>query len=326
MAKGNLLLGFARGKLGDVVFYRQNGAQISRPRNSHPKNPQTALQLLQRVVMKTNAQAFSLLQDICNHSFQGLSGVTPNQSRFTRLNVANLRSYLATEINSGDPGTIASSVKTNFSPKDSSLAQVNPYIISEGTIAPLSYDFDEGKIRLTVGNNAEALPISYADVVAGLGLQRGDQLTFIGLSVDDTKSTGVFNSIKIARVIMEPASGDMSTSFLGANARVNDPNPRNEGDITISISGASGRAWIGVGFPSIEVNTGYVNTSAAGAVIASRLSGSIWQRSSQQLALRPASGTYAFDHEQQVNTLGDAVMSFVSEDNSTLYLNQAENF
>lgn len=323
MAKGNLLLGFARGKLGDVVFYRQNGAQISRPRNSHPKNPQTALQLLQRVVMKTNAQAFSLLQDICNHSFQGLSGVTPNQSRFTRLNVANLRSYLAEEINSGDPGTIAASLKTNFSPKDSSLAQINPYIISEGTIAPLSYIMDGGTLELTTGTDAASIPTSYQDVVNALGLSRGDQLTFIGLTVDDTRSTGVFNSIKYARVILEPAGGDMSVAFLGSGNIINDPNPRNEGDIRISASGVTGRSYIGITFPGTETTVGASNCIAAGAVIASRLSGSIWQRSTQQLALRDAG---SFSHEQQVNTLGDAVMSFVSEDNSTLYLNQAENF
>lgn len=326
MAKGNLLLGFARGKLGDVVFYRQNGAQISRPRNSHPKNPQTALQLLQRVVMKTNAQAFSLLQDICNHSFQGLSGVTPNQSRFARLNVANLRSYLAAEINSGDPSVIAASVKTNFASKDSSLAQLNPYIISEGTIAPLSYAMDGGELQLYIGAAGTSLPSTYQQIVDALGLSRGDQLTFIGLTVDDTKSTGVFNSIKYARVILEPASGDMSTHFLGVRGSINDPNPRNEGTIYIGIEGDTERSWISVDFPSTERDTGYANTMAAGAVIASRLSGSIWQRSTQQLALRPASGSGTFQHEQQVNTLGDAVMSFVSEDNSTLYLNQAENF
>lgn len=323
MSKGNLLLGFARGKVGDLVFFRQAGEQITRARNTSPKNPQTALQLLQRVVMKTNAQAFSLLQDICNHSFQGLSGVTPNQSRFARLNVAYLRSYLATEINSGDPGIIAASVKTNFSSKDSSLAQVNPYIISEGTIAPLSYVMDGGTLRLTTGDDPADIPTSYQDVANALGLSRGDQLTFIGLTVDDSRSTGVFNSIKYARVILEPAGGDMSVAFLGTGNVINDPNPRNEGDIRISMSGDASGSYIGVTFPGTSTIAGSANCMAAGAVIASRLSGSIWQRSTQQLALRDA-GSFSF--EQQVNTLGDAVMSFVSEANSTLYLNQAENF
>lgn len=323
MSKGNLLLGFARGKVGDLVFFRQAGEQITRARNTSPKNPQTALQLLQRVVMKTNAQAFSLLQDICNHSFQGLSGVTPNQSRFSRLNVALLRSYLAEEINSGDPGIIAASLKTNFSTKDSSLAQLNPYIISEGTIAPLSYYMDYGPIALVCGTTA---PTSYADVISGLGLQRGDQLTFIGLSVDDTKSSGVFNSVKIARVILEPAGGDLSVDFRSTDGTINDPNPRNEGDVRIAIEASSEEGRILIDFPSISTSSGQVNTMAAGAVIASRLSGSIWQRSTQQLALRPASGSTSFSNNQQVNTLGDAVLSFVSEANSTLYLNQAENF
>lgn len=326
MSKGNLLLGFARGKVGDLVFFRQAGEQITRARNTSPKNPQTALQLLQRVVMKTNAQAFSLLQDICNHSFQGLSGVTNNQSRFTRLNVAQLRSYLAEEINGGDPSLIASSLKTNFSSKDSSLAQINPYVISEGTIAPLRYYIGVGALSLIIGNDASNLPQTYEDIITNLGLQRGDQLTFVGLSVDDTQSSGVFNSIKIARVILEPGGGDLSVDFLTTSGDVNDPNARNEGSVTFAIEGSSGEARLMVTFDSINNSKGEVNTLAAGAVIASRLSGSIWQRSTQQLAIRLEGNAYSFTNSQNINTLGDAVMSFVSEANSTLYLNQAENF
>ena len=326
MAKGNLLLGFARGKLGDVVFYRQNGAQISRPRNTHPKNPQTALQLAQRSIMKTSAQAFSLLQAICNHSFQGQEGVTANQSRFNRLNVAYLRQQVAEELSSGDSTAISSSTKTNFADKSAVLAQVNPYQVSEGTIAPLSYDCDEDKIRLTTGTDGEDLPVSYADICAGLGLSRGDQLTFIGLSVDDTQSLGVFNQMKYARVILEPAGGDMSVDFLAAGGVVNDPNPRNEGSITLSERGSGNRSWLAVEFEGITSETDMANTFMAGAVIASRLSGSVWQRSSQRLALIPSTGAYAPSESQLVNTLGDAVMSYVLEANSTLYLNQAENF
>lgn len=326
MAKGNLLLGFARGKLGDVVFYRSNGAQISRPRNTHPKNPQTALQLAQRSIMKTSAQAFSLLQAICNHSFQGQEGVTANQSRFNRLNVAYLRQQVAEELSSGDSAVISGSTKTNFADKSAVLAQVNPYQVSEGTIAPLSYDGDEGTIRLTTGTDPVNLPETYADYCAALGLSRGDQLTFIGLSVDDTQSLGVFNQMKYARVILEPAGGDMSVNFLAAGGIINDPNPRNEGAVTFSEAGAQGRSWLEIRFEGIESNVGLANTFYAGAVIASRLSGSVWQRSSQRLALRPATGAYAPSESQLVNTLGDAVMSYVLEANSTLYLNQAENF
>ncbi|WP_426923614.1 hypothetical protein, partial [Ralstonia pseudosolanacearum] len=64
--------------------------------------------------MKTVSGAYSLLQPIADHSFQGESVGTPNQSMFARRNVALLRSRLAEEINSGAPETITSSAKANF--------------------------------------------------------------------------------------------------------------------------------------------------------------------------------------------------------------------
>lgn len=51
MAKGNLLLGYGRGKVGSLVFSRRKGEQIVRARNEHPANPRTNAQLAQRMKM-----------------------------------------------------------------------------------------------------------------------------------------------------------------------------------------------------------------------------------------------------------------------------------
>lgn len=51
MAKGNVLLGYARGKVGDLVFSRRNGEQITAARNRHPHNPKTPKQIFQRMKM-----------------------------------------------------------------------------------------------------------------------------------------------------------------------------------------------------------------------------------------------------------------------------------
>ena len=47
MSKGNLFLGFGRGKVGVVVFSRLNGEQVTRARNRSPRKPKYPLQLLQ---------------------------------------------------------------------------------------------------------------------------------------------------------------------------------------------------------------------------------------------------------------------------------------
>lgn len=48
MAKGNMLLGYSKGSVGDVTFYRSGGSQRARARNRNPNNPKTEKQQKQR--------------------------------------------------------------------------------------------------------------------------------------------------------------------------------------------------------------------------------------------------------------------------------------
>lgn len=336
MAKDNLFLGFGRGKLGDLVMYRQGGTQITRARNRSPKNPQTALQLLQRVVMKTSSVAYSLMQDICNHSFQGRSEGTECQSRFTELNIAEMRRRLADVINSGDPEDIYTSSETNYASKSASLAEMNPYVVSEGSMQTMDVaftgDFYLAFLNEQTGATAETL--TYQQVVDGLGLSRGDQLTFLQCACDDRDvadaDLGHYNAFRFARVILEPNDGDMTSIFLTAEGIVNKPNVRNEGDVSFAFGASASPLPQRLRFymSGISADAGKINSVAAACVIASRLSGGIWQRSSQSLVLRPSAldiaGHLSFDHG--VDLLGDAVASYMTVQNSSLYLNQSENF
>lgn len=45
MAKGNMILGYLRGAIGDIVFWRAKGQQMARARNRAPANPRTELQI-----------------------------------------------------------------------------------------------------------------------------------------------------------------------------------------------------------------------------------------------------------------------------------------
>lgn len=319
MSKGNLFLGFARGKVGDVVFSRQSGEQVARARNRSPKNPQSPLQMLQRVVLKTNSTAYSMLQPICNHSFQGRQEGTENQSRFSELNIAAMRRQLRDVINSGDPEEILQSTEYNFAGKYSSLAQFRSYVISEGTLPVLTYDTGANHGHLNLTGLSAAM--TYAQVVDALRLQQGDQLTFVGLTIDDRASaeTSEFNGLKYARVILEPSDGDMSKPFLLAGESstytVNLPNEKNDGDVKFNI----GAGTLDVTFAgTAEVSA---NTLAGFATIASRLSGGVWARSTQSLELDP---NLAQDHN--IGYLYDAIYSFLTAQNSSLYLNQAEGF
>lgn len=329
MSKGNLFLGFARGKVGDVVFSRNSGEQVARARNRSPKNPQSALQMLQRVCMKTSSSAFSMMQAICNHSYQGRPEGTPCQSRFTELNVAQMRRQLRDLIEQGDPVDIMESIESNFAGKYDTGAQVRPYVISEGTLPVMSYSMSADSACVAVFaipdiTAATATTMTYQQVIDALGLQAGDQITFLALSVDDTKDGSTFNAFKFARVILMPSDGDLTKPFFkagtgGVDQEINLPNAANEGTIGFTVGSGEVQFYLA----GLEPAKNNVYSTAACAVIASRLSGGVWQRSTQSLAL-VAWAMFQFAHDEAY--LSGAIASFLTVQNSSLYLNQAEGF
>lgn len=330
MAKGNLFLGYGRGKVGDVVFSRQNGEQVTRARNRAPRNPQTPFQLLQRVIMKNSAQAFSLMQDICNHSFQGANGVTENQARFNVENVDKFRLLCADVINSGDPDEVLSSSYTNFLGKGASGCAINPYIVSDGKLPSIPIvwaadaDVDTNAapcVDVTLGALAN---ITYAELISALGLERGDQLTSIVLTCDDSADgePGVFNGFHVGRFILEPKDGDLTEKIV-TTAQWNEKNE----NINLTTFGTNKLAILPLSTDQFYGN-GSVRTAVAGCIIASRLVGSMWSRSRAVLNLRPCTvGTsWHCIYDYDVFALNDAVISYMADQNSALYLNQAENF
>ena len=329
MAKGNLFLGFGRGKVGDVVFSRQNGEQVTRARNRSPRNPQTPLQLLQRVVLKTSSSAFSLMQDICNHSFQGSEGVTQNQAAFNIANVALFRQQLADIINGGDASAIISSTEANFMGKGATAAGINAYQISDGKLPdiPLGWvtDADETTAAypcITTSLGALAT-LTYNDFINAFSLQRGDQLTAIALTCDDTEdgSDGTFNGFHYGRFILEPSNGDLSEKMQDSTKW----NAKNE-NILISAAGSPVKISLFPASVAEMMPNAHARSVAAAAIIVSRLVGGTWSRSKTFMNLRPCTAgvTSNLAWDTAVNLLGDAVLSYMSEESSLLYLNQAE--
>lgn len=326
MSKGNLFLGFGRGSVGDVVFSHVDGEQVARARNRSPRNPKTALQLLQRVCLKTTSSAYSLLQDICNHSFQGFAEGTPSQAQFNKINIGKFREQLAIEINSGDESVILESTETNFAAKTTSLVEINPYTVSDGSLTKLPIKFYGSAASPAFGI---ALPLpsaapTYQEVLTAYGLQRGDQLTFLSLSVDDTQEVGQFNGFDYARVILDPDNAIMTSPFLSGTA-INSPNERNRGGFSFFIVQDSTQYFLTWVCNKHAAASGLANSAAAGTAIVSRLAGGVWQRSPQALVLRSwiitQPGHLQSDHD--IDYLSDAILSYMSSDSSTLYLNQA---
>lgn len=120
MARHNMLLGQARGKVGDLVFSRLKGKQIVRSKAAEVANPRTYGQNLQRALFATATVAGKFMNDLVNHTFDTAVDGAGDRNRFTSLNVAKLRTMLS----NGDTVHILEKGGNAFAP--------NSFIISEG--------------------------------------------------------------------------------------------------------------------------------------------------------------------------------------------------
>lgn len=316
-----MFLGYARGKVGDVVFTRADGEQVTRARNRSPKNPKTARQAVQRSILKTVSQAYAVLAPICDHSFEGLQQGTPNQSRFSSLNIAMIRGNVLANVNMSDPDEILSSELWNFATRDMLYPVINTYIVSSGSLPSLVYSWGTND-RPTLAIAGMTANSTYQNVVDALGLERGDQLTFLWTYARDNEADwdSLISGFEYSRVILEPANGNMSTVFVDDGTGMpTSPNEANQG-----------RIYLGADTGALTFSPTQAGAEAAGsrrvisgcAVIVSRHFGSMWRRSPQSLIVRTD-----LDLPYNSRYLGDAALTFMeTEGGSSLYLNQAENF
>ena len=308
MSKGNMLLGHARGKVGDLVFSRVNGQQVTRARAAVVKNPQTEAQMIQRILLNTVIQAYSRMSEICDHSFEGIAQGQPSMSAFMKRNLALLRQYVSDGVNI--EGRTFGDLYA-FSPIGSNEFTMNPFVIAAGslpsvTIADISA-LNGAKIAVTAAGAA----LTYDDVITSLGLQRGDQLTFISQEAW-TDRRAAFN---FARVILDPRDADgnllpLTTEFLNGTA-INMPNPRNEGS-EINYSFANGY---------LTFNRSDNSQFGAAVIVSRQKADGTWLRSNTTITL--VAGTAQLVNSRSLQECLDLFAAGSIDVANPLYLNNA---
>jgi hypothetical protein len=190
MAKGNLLLGMGRGKLGDIVLYRQNGQQMSRPRTRVVKNPRTSGQQIQRMIQATIAYGYAGLKTIVDHSFEGVQYGQRSMSYFMKRNMDALRAQVIA-------GSNGASINARFAVPNVRVLYPNEYIVSNGSLPPFTSNvvFHTGDAFITFGNTVKA-DATVADVMQSLGLSAGDQLTFLFMNYKGSSVVAELNGEK----------------------------------------------------------------------------------------------------------------------------------
>lgn len=162
MAKGNLFLGTARKKLGDVVLYRRQGEQQSRVRVRSIANPKTEGQALQRNYLAPVSKFYAPLAAVLERSWEGLNKVESHQA-FLKANIDLARK------------------NGWYVPKGTEFTPL-PYKVSKGTLNGIDYEVSDGVATLYIPGAALTSNSTIADLsqrLIGAGAAEGDQVTII---------------------------------------------------------------------------------------------------------------------------------------------------
>ena len=306
MSKGNMLLGQARGKVGDLVFARAYGKQIVRSKAASVANPKTIGQNTQRAILATIAKSAAALTPLVDHSFANVAYGAGSVRHFRKINMGLLRNlYINTQ---NDANLCAKG--GNFVP--------NPLKISEGSLPSFFAIVNSDDVAFKMSATS-ALPatgdISVSDFLDVYpGLQGGDQITLVkiekinsGELIDgDALFTMSLDRIVFApnafddknAIIINGDAGVITSSFLDLTKTTN--------PVCLSVNTEGG-----LGFTS----DGEVYYAA---LILSRKVNNVWQRSTQYLA------QVEFDDHTNNDTNIASYGETSSLDANTEYLNQAE--
>lgn len=237
MAKGNMLLGFSRGSVGDLTFYRRNAQQVTRARARVVKNPKTLAQQMQRAIMRTSVEAYKVIKGICDHSWEGVAYGANSYAEFQKQNMAMLRRLAA----AGGEDT------KSFLPAGFNGLVAMPWVLSKGSIAWTGAQsvYFSGDIAFNLGeltaDNIQS--VTYEQFANALGAREGDQITFVAFKKrSDIDESSCMEPV-IARIILSPASGEgMETTMFDNSGKVLSAvaNPLNENADVLTFSYQTG--------------------------------------------------------------------------------------
>ena len=117
MAKGNFLLGYARGSVGDFTFSRVKGNQVAKARNRNPANPNTIPQAMQR----------SLFADAVRFYTRGVQNAFKFAFERKLENESDYNAFMRLNVNRG--------VRIGKTP-ESSYPAIGDWLVADGSITP----------------------------------------------------------------------------------------------------------------------------------------------------------------------------------------------
>ena len=307
MSKGNMLLGQARGKVGDLVFARAFGKQIVRSKAQSVANPKTIGQNTQRAILATIAKDAALLTPIVDHSFANVKYGAESVRHFRKINMGILRSMLLSAVG----------VNYNLSAKGAN-AVPNALKISEGSLPAFNSAYQDDVIGFyqagTLSETSDVTVESFRQAYPYL--QGGDQLTLVKLvkTAGSLLDGDAAFALSVDRIVFAPnAFDDPESLVINSSGFISDfkldlTKTTNQSMLSV-VDGGAGKG--------LGITTDGDNTYAA-ALILSRKVNNVWQRSTQYLELTQFDD--ATDNQAAIDSYG-ASSSLAG---ATEYLNQAD--
>lgn len=298
MAKGNLLLGTGTGKLGDVVVYRKSGKQQARVYVPKIGNPRSLAQSNQRMRLKPALRFYQSLDDILDHSWQGVKYGGPSYNFFMKqaLKLANgpFVTKDTVDVIPGEyPVSRGSLVGARVSDIASKAYAVTSLIVDGTALAAKGDKLTLGDVSQQIINNNEFW-------------REGDQLTFIQFREIDGRFYPEFGRFIINSSDDTSAFVDLPSGRLLRFAAVDEDKTSTFLEIGYGKSGAD------------------VGGIVAAAVIQSRLEDGVWKRSNSDMFVNTDALSAYYDDDAVIAALASYGYASAITLDSKWYLNSAD--
>lgn len=246
--------------------------------------------------MRTSVEAYKVIKEICDHSFEGVAYGANSYAEFQKQNMAMLRRLAA----AGGENT------KSFLPAGFNGLVAMPWVLSKGSIAwngaqSVSFTAD---LTFNLGElSAENLQsITYEDFINLLGAREGDQITLIAFKKrSDIDESSCLEPV-IARIILSPAGGsslDVSQVFTSeGKIDTAGANPLNENTDAFTFSYQTGHLLCKI--PGTQ-QAPFVAVGAA-IICSRRAADGSWLRSAATMVVNPTeqSGGYTLRQASMV--------------------------
>ena len=168
MSKGNMFVGSAKGRVGNLVLYTRKGSQITRAYQSTVKNPKTSGQMLQRAKF-ANAVKFyqKAVQHFFKFAYQDQKQTETAFNAFMRHNVDRACLLRMDEVN------------------DPYFPAFGRWIMSQGSLAAPMVPLFSNENALFANTGIKGTEKTVADlssILIGQGYHVGDIITFVCIS------------------------------------------------------------------------------------------------------------------------------------------------